>query len=300
VIPGPGVTRGFSRVLVVANPTAGLRRGRDAGADVARAVEARGVEVALERTTGRGDARRLGASAASSGFDLVLAVGGDGTVHEVANGAAGTSVAVGVAPSGTMNLLARILALPLDPVRAAERIVSSPRMLRLRPGRAGETLFLLMAGIGLDAWVLRRLLDRGPGKVTFRDYVVGTLSGLLSYPLPEIVLEVPGGTIRCTSAVVGRAPLYGGFLRPTPNASLEKDALEVSAFDLPTRAAYLPLLTALWSGSHAGRPGVTNRLVGEVRATSSAADVPVQVDGEPLSLLPMDFGLSPRLLTLAH
>jgi diacylglycerol kinase (ATP) len=285
-------------VLVVANPAAGLRRGRDAGEAAARAAGPLAEAVALVRTEGPGHARRLAASAASEGFEVVIATGGDGTAHEVANGLAGTEAALAVAPAGTMNLLARVLELPLDPALAVERALTRGRVRRILPGVAGETLFLLMAGIGLDAWVLRRLLERVHGKVDFRRYVLGTLLEMRRYPYAPIRLDCDGETLLGTSAIVGRAPLYGGFLRPTPRASLDRDVLEVCALDLPGALHYLRLIPSLWSGAHAGHAGVASRLLAEVRASSDAPDVPVQVDGEPFGALPMTFGISERPLRI--
>jgi diacylglycerol kinase family enzyme len=287
------------RVLLVANPAAGLRRGRDAGEEAARAVRLAGVRCELIRTRGPGDARALAAGAWAEGFDTVLAVGGDGTAHEAANGAAGTGVALGVAPSGTMNLLARVLGLPLDSARAAEVVVRGARRRVVRPGQAGETLFLLMAGIGFDAWVLRALLAGSKGKIAFRHYVAGALGGLASYPFPALRIEIAGETIEATTAIVGRAPLYGGFLRPTPGASLDRDDLELCAFTTRSARGLLRLLPALWSGAHLGRPGVADRRVTRLRVESDLPGIPFQLDGELAGELPVDIVLSDRKLLLA-
>jgi diacylglycerol kinase family enzyme len=265
-----------------------------------RAAREAGASAVLARTEGPDHARRLAAEAAASGADVVVAAGGDGTAHEVANGIAGTATAMAVAPAGTMNVLARVLLLPLDPAAAVASVLSRPRALRVLPGRAGDTLFLLMAGIGLDAFVLRTLLARVSGKIHFRDYVLGTLAGLAAYPYPPIRLDGDAGTLVATSAIVGRAPLYGGFLRPTPRASLDRDELELCALGFGGAAGYLRILPHLWSGAHVGREGVATRIATEVHATSEAGDVPVQLDGELHGTLPRTFGLSPRALRILH
>jgi diacylglycerol kinase family enzyme len=93
--------------------------------------------------------------------------------------------------------------------------------------------------------------------------------------------------------------LYGGFLRPTPGAALDRDVLEACAFAARSTGGLLRLLPALWSGAHIGRPGVLDRRVAWLRASSEHPDVPVQLDGELAGRLPMDFAISDRELVLA-
>ncbi len=286
------------RILVIANPAAGLGRGLDAGEAAARAASRAGVAVELLRTAQPGDARRFTAAVSPNDFDLVVAAGGDGTVNEAANGLAGRNVALGVAPAGTMNLVARVLGLPLDPAEAVRRILQGHRPLSMKPGEAGERLFVLMAGAGFDAWVLRELLRGVSGKIGFGDYVRGAIRGLRTFPFPCLTIEHDGNSTRAHTVIVGRAPLYGGFLRPTPHARLDVDALELCAIagGAAHLAATFPLL---WSGAHAGRAGVTLVPAQRVAIAASIDDVPYQLDGELVGTLPVAIGLSERILVLA-
>jgi YegS/Rv2252/BmrU family lipid kinase len=257
-----------------------------------------GSRVELVRTEGPGHARRLAASAAEAGFDLVLAVGGDGTVHEAANGLVGSPTALGVAPAGTMNLLARVLGLPLDPAAAAARLAEFPATRRVRPGVVEDRAFLLMAGIGFDAWVLGDLLAHAGRKVRFRDYARGALRGLRGYPFPEMEVVASGRTLRGHSAVVGRAPLYGGFLRPTPRADLALARFEICVFS-GGAASLARILPAMWSGDHVRREGVASVLADRAEVSAGAEAVPMQLDGEPAGTLPARFAISPREIRLA-
>lgn len=286
------------RVLVIANPAAGTRRGSPAGELAARSASRAGCTVTLARTEQPGDARRLAASAAAAGFDLVVAAGGDGTVNEAANGLIGGPVALGVAPAGTMNLLARLLGLPLDAGRATARIVDGYRPRALKPGTAAGRAFLLMAGVGFDAWVLRELLRAVSTKIGFAAYVRGALRGLRTFPFPRLTIDHGGTVVQAHTAIVGRAPLYGGFLRPTPNARLEIDALELCAID-GGAARLAAVFPRLWSGAHAGCRGVTLVPVRHVALAAPIDDVPYHLDGELAGILPVVVGLSERSLVLA-
>lgn len=286
------------RILIVANPWAGLRRGRPAGERAAREAERAGARVELHLTRGPGDAREAAAAAARDGVDLVLAVGGDGTLHEAANGVAGTSVPVGVAPAGTMNLLARVVGVPLDAGDAASRVASGFRPLSITPGEAGGRVFLLMAGAGFDAWVLRELLEGRRGKIGFAAYARGAIRGLRTFPFDPLTIVRDGVSRRAHSVIVGRAPLYGGFLRPTPGVSLTDDTLEVCELD-GGALALAALLPALWSGAHAGRRGATLSRARSVTIGEAPHEVPYQLDGEMAGRLPVTIGLSARRVALA-
>ena len=286
------------RVLVIANPAAGLKRGRDAGAAAVEGARLSGASVELHRTTRPGEAAEVGAQAARAGFDLVLVAGGDGTAHEVAQGLAGTEVALGIAPAGTMNLLARVLAIPLDPGRAARALASGFRRVTTLPGSASGRLFLVTAGAGFDAWVLRALLRGVRGKIGFLDYVRGAFAGIASFPFPALSVEADTGRFEGHTVLVGRAPLYGGFLRPTPHVRVDDGPLELCAIS-GGRLSLAATIPYLWSGAHAGRSGVALSPLLRARVSSAIPDVPYQLDGELSGVLPVTIERTDRRLVLA-
>ncbi len=288
------------RVVAVANPVAGLSRRANAAE---RAVTAfrrvdRRATIDLLVTEGPGDARRIAAEAAAAGVDLVLAVGGDGTANEAASGLLGSRTALGVIPAGTMNLLARVLRLPIHPEAAARALALSPHFHEVRPGRVGERIFLLMGGVGFDAWVLRALLARVRGKIRFRDYVGGAIAGLRTYPFPTLRVRIREEEIRCHSAVIGRAPLYGGLLRPTPRADLARDRFEVCALS-GGRGSLARALAAMGTGAHSAREGARFRFADAVEADAPGAEIPYQLDGEPGGILPARFEIARGSVRLA-
>lgn len=286
------------RILIVANPAAGLRFGRRAGEAAARAATGSGATVELQLTQRPGDAERFAGRAEAAGFDLVVAAGGDGTVNEAANGLAGSAVPLGVAPAGTMNILARVLGLPLDPAQAVLSVLDGYRPLTVRPGIAAGRIFLLMAGTGFDAWVLRELLSGVRGKIRFRDYVSGAIRGLRTFPFPRLEIAYDGRRCEAHTAIVGRAPLYGGFLRPTPHADLHVDLLELCAVQ-GGAAQLAAVVPRMWSGAHAHCAGVTLAPARQVAIAAPVEGVPYQLDGELAGVLPVAVGLSERMLVLA-
>ena len=124
-------------------------------------------DVTLAETSRRGHATRLAQSAARDHHDLVVVLGGDGTLNEAANGLAGTDTALGVLPGGSTNVFARILGLPDDSVDAAGVLLDAierGRFERIGLGAVEGRYFLFHCGIGFDAAVVEEVEKRGPWK----------------------------------------------------------------------------------------------------------------------------------------
>ena len=121
------------------------------------------------------ESQEASAKAAADGVDVVVAMGGDGVVHHVANGIAHSDTALGIIPAGTTNVLARILGLPSRPIPAAEYLASRPPQHRIALGRvdasgpqgrlSGYAVFA--AGFGLDAEVVQQAETTPHRKVWF-------------------------------------------------------------------------------------------------------------------------------------
>jgi len=168
----------------------------------------------------------------------------------------------------------------------------------VRPGTAAGRVFLLMAGAGFDAWVLRELLRGVSGKIGFGHYVRGAIRGLRTFPFPRLTIDHDGERVQAHTAIIGRAPLYGGFLRPTPHARLQVDGLELCAID-GGAARFAVVFPRFWSGAHAACRGITLVPARHVAIAASIDDVPYHLDGELSGTLPVVVGLSERILVLA-
>ncbi|HLX61973.1 MAG TPA: acylglycerol kinase family protein, partial [Planctomycetota bacterium] len=165
----------FRNALLIYNPTSGRRR-RTRLAEVENArklLAADGLSVELAATSARDSATQFAMQAAAEKRDLVIVCGGDGTINEVVNGLAGSSVAMGILPAGTANILAKELGVPWDIAAAARKIArSEARRIALgavmntgaggtgdpQHGTAdtaqGARYFLCLGGAGADAAVV--------------------------------------------------------------------------------------------------------------------------------------------------
>lgn len=148
------------RLLLVANVNA--QDVTPLKVEVIRSALASVCDVELVETKRRGHATHLAHGAAHDGAGLVVALGGDGTVNEVANGLAGTDVPMGILPGGGVNVLARSLGIPPDPIEATAHLLAvrrdPPRRVAL--GRADGRHFTFSCGLGLDGAIVRRVERR--------------------------------------------------------------------------------------------------------------------------------------------
>ena len=148
----------MEKVLLVVNPYAGSVSPRKR--EVIQKALAADFKLEVAETTARDHASELAVDAVDREFHAVLALGGDGTINEVLQGLVGSSVALGILPGGSTNVVARSLGIPVDPIDAtaflSARLRASDRR-RVNVGKINERYFLFSSGIGLDAEVVKRV-----------------------------------------------------------------------------------------------------------------------------------------------
>lgn len=225
------------RVLVVSNPRATATTARQR--DVVVHALAADAKLDVEETANRGHAAALACRAMRDGVDLVIALGGDGTVNEVVNGLLTDGLheevpALGVIPAGSTNVFARALGLPNDPVEATSILIdamSNDRRRAVSLGRADGRWFVFAAGLGLDAAVVAGVEDhrRRGRRSTHSLYIRTAVRRYFNEDRrhPAITMELPDGTVRdrLYMAIVTNATpwtyLGNRPVSPTPQASFD-------------------------------------------------------------------------------
>jgi diacylglycerol kinase (ATP) len=295
------------QALFIVNPAARglppMRQVREA----ADWLRARGWDVALETTAGPGEATRLARGVASRGRSVVVACGGDGTVHEIVNGLAGGEAPLAVVPGGTANVWAKDARLPRRPLEAV-RVVESGRCRSVdlgviewegRPDSGAEKrYFLLMAGVGLDAHVVARVPQGWKRRLGAAAYVLAGARESLFYHSQPVELKIDGRerlSLRLGWLLAGNTRCYGGVLRITGRARADDGLLDILAFpgyDVLRAAGYG---LAIVAGRHHGAPGVTYRQAAEVEV-GGPSSLPVQADGEFVGYTPLRLRVAPGAL----
>ena len=296
------------RVTFVVNPAAGHGRGR-ARWEKARALAA-GLwpahEVRVTRRPGHG--RELAREAVSSGAELVVAVGGDGTLGEVVDGylaaPARGSAAIATFPAGSGCDFARHMGVPREPEEWAaamaaarrRRIDAASASFRTRDGTPRSRHFLSVAALGLAGDVAAGVERRGK-----------PLGGTLTYLLEGLRAIAGARARRMTLVVDGReeAPAdyhlvaaantgtMGGGMRLAPGADARDGLLDVLTVGALSRAELLRLVPSIYAGGHVGAPGVVLRRARRLEVRSDEA-LPLNVDGDLDGAAPAVFEVLPK------
>ena len=281
------------RALAIFNPVA---RGAPPIERVREAIEALdGWETELQATEAAGHAIELAREAAARGLDAVVACGGDGTVNEVANGLAGSPTALAVVRGGTANVWAKEARLPRDPAGAV-RLLAEGELRTVDLGRAGDRYFLLMAGIGFDATIVRRMSGVLKRRLGAAAYLLQGLRCVLTYRTVRAELSADGDpqSDGLYWLLLGNTRSYAGVLNLTHQARADDGKLDLC---LLRRGGLLRLAwLAPWVllGRHHRRAHVLYQQVTSLEVTTPG--LPVQVDGEYLTETPLRFEVAPGAL----
>jgi YegS/Rv2252/BmrU family lipid kinase len=292
------------QVRIIANPVAGGLHGAAGLRELQRTVEwlaGRGLPAELCLTDGAGSARRLAEEAVAAGLPMVVAAGGDGTINEVLQALAGHTTALGVLPLGTVNIWAREAGIPLMLAEARRVLVEGVRQ-QVDLGRAGRRHFLLMAGIGVDAEVARRVERHVLKRLGLKLLDYFTTSGVVGAtqrPVKVWLRRDDGRrhSRRILQIVIGNTRLHSGVFTFTQRAVADDgllDVVSVGGRGMLDRARVLirALLRRRSLGPHTHYERVRSIHI------DSEQPLPVQVDGEVIGKLPMTFAVCPRALTV--
>ncbi len=172
----------------------------------------------------------LSAQAVEQGFDVVVAIGGDGTVNEVARSLVHTPVALGIIPCGSGNGLARHLSIPTNHVKAM-KILQQMNIRQLDYGRINDNYFFCTCGVGFDALVSEKFANAG--KRGFLTYIENTLVEGLKYQPETYELEVDGERLQYKAFLIacGNASQYGNNAFITPKASMSDGMMDVTVME---------------------------------------------------------------------
>ena len=293
------MTLAGKRVAAIFNPHSGGGGYRRDVPLIFSALRGLGYTVEELQTTEPDDASRLAREAVDAGFDLVAALGGDGTVNETINGLAGSDVPLAIIPTGTVNVLAMELGIPLDPPDAVKLLADAAgHMSWIDLGLAGDRYFGLMAGVGMDAAVVASMHPSMKKALKEAAFAVQGLATYLTHEEPLIRVTSAERTVEGYFAVFGNSSNYGGAFGITPLADMRDGLLDVCVLKDKSFVSTVWYWTAALINAHIKHPKVEyfRTESAHIATVEAGKEVLVQTDGELAGRLPMDCRVVPRSL----
>ncbi len=296
---------------LIVNPAAGAGRSGKRWPQIRSLLKDLGLRFDFDVTEAPGHATELARDAARNGHDMIVSVGGDGTLNEVVNGlyqaGANGRMMVGIIGTGTGSDYLRTVGVPRS-VQEACRSLVNPRRMTVDAGvveyeRNNQTLrrlFVNFAGLGFDSEVVRATGQQFKKLGAKPAYLLGLLSTFLSYRNREMTLTLDGISDRrkvCT-VVVSNGRYGGGGMLVAPNADATDGLLDVMTVNDISKPDLLWSLPRIYRGTHLSHPKVDAKRARDVEIRP-AQPVPLQADGELLGEAPARFRILPAAVTLA-
>ena len=215
------------KTLVIINPISGTGNKNNVPALVEDALMSNEREVTIKFTERAGHATEMAQQAVSDGFDSVVAIGGDGTINEVARAVARTPVVLGIVPSGSGNGLARHLHIPMN-VKDALALIARNHVEQVDYCMVNDRPFFCTCGAGFDAQVSHKFSEAGTrGIVT---YIKTTINEFFKYHGENFKIHIDGNLIEEHAFVVAccNAAQYGNNAFIAPQASMQDGLIDVT------------------------------------------------------------------------
>lgn len=273
-------------IWFIVNRLSGNGKGASRWQEIERLLQGAEAQYGVRFTEYSGHAAVLAKElAAKLGTQAVVAIGGDGTVNEVASGLAEGSIPMGCIPSGSGNDFARSVGIPNDAQGALKRILDN-QVTRIDAARLNGKSFVISSGIGFDGEVARvtnqafykRMLNRiGLGSLS---YVITVLRLLFQYKPCPVTVELDGVAHHFKAVwliAIANMPYYGGGMRICPDARGDDGVFQLCLVDGITRWQLLLFFPSVFRGTHTKHPAVhmlsaTHVTIRAERALSMHAD----------------------------
>jgi len=287
------------RAVLIMNPTSGVVTptvpsvvSKEHEEAILAGLRRYGIEPEVVYTTpeeaGMSQAKQAAAQGGVEGAEVVIAAGGDGTIHEVATGLIGTQSILGIIPLGTMNNLATSLNIP-DSIDAACEVIAKGETRSIDVGQINKHIFVEVAGVGLEAAL------SSPGEELRRRGFLSTLHGiitglkiLLTYKSARLRItfdECERRSYKAIQVTICNAPYHGLHFQAPPHTVMNDGFLDVVIYKNFSKLEYIKHALSISQGRRVLEPKAIYRQVKSLRITT---DQPMEIhaDGLPHGYTP--------------
>ena len=294
--------------VLILNPTSGISTittlegtqtpPEENEAAILASLQTYGIEAEVLYTTPEDTGQGLATQAAQNHEKLVIAAGGDGTIHAVACGLIGTETALGIIPTGTMNNLARSLHIP-ETVEEACAIIATGRTHAIDVGTINDHLFIEVAGVGLEAALFPAAEEfKSPGLWSTLHGMMNGLRTLLAFRPATLRIALDNNRRRAVNALqvtICNTPFYGAHLHAAPEALMDDGYLDIIMYRHFSKLAYLRHAYSISQGKGVYQPEVQYRRARALHITSNLP-VEIQADGVVYGHTPAAVRVLPQAL----
>jgi YegS/Rv2252/BmrU family lipid kinase len=248
-------------------------------------------EAKIYLTEQAGDGERRAREAVAEGYHTIVAAGGDGTMNEVLNGIDPGKCTLGILPVGTMNVLALELGISPD-IEKSLQIIRAGKRRRFDLGYANQRRFLQLAGVGLDAEVVRKTHPEAKRAWGPWSYLL-TVAQVTVAPAPHLLVKADGQELSGAMVLIGNGRHYGGPFRFFPKADMADGKLDVCIFPKSGPLDLLWYLQGVLLGGPESLPEVKYLQVPSL-TVEAKEKVALEVDGEYGGETPVIFRTEPQ------
>jgi YegS/Rv2252/BmrU family lipid kinase len=300
----------FSGTKVIVNPIAGAGRTVRKWPQIMGLLKSIGLSFEYDLTEASGHAIELAKSAAKKGYELVVSVGGDGTINEIVNGlySAGNirDVTLGIISTGVGSDFIRTIGIPRSYKEACQRLMNSRKLVvdlgvveYVNNGEVSKRLFVNFAGLGFDAEVVKATTQRFKALGSTPSYLIGLLTTFVFYETKQVSLILDGQPEerRVWTILMSNGKYGGGGMLAAPNADLTDGLLDVVVIGDLSKLNLLKSLPRIYKGTHLSHPKVTVKRAREIDIRPRQ-QMSLQADGELLGQAPAHVYMLPTMLNV--
>lgn len=303
------MSKKFANVIV--NPAAGAGKTGKLWPRIMHSFQQLGLNFEHVITEAPGHAIELAKTAAKKGYDLVVSVGGDGTIHEIVNGLYASGKLkdnlLGIVETGTGSDYIRTTG-GSHSYEDSCRLFLQPKartvdvgMVEYRKNGGTETrLFVNFAGMGIDSEIVRRTTQQYKKLGDMPSYLLGALTSLLTYHNHKLSITIDGETREANilTLIMNNGKYGGGGMCTGPYADLQDGFLDVMVAHDLSKLEFLWSLPRLYKGTHLTHHKVDSGRAREVIVKPLDGKLFVQADGELLGEVPASFKIMPAALNI--
>jgi YegS/Rv2252/BmrU family lipid kinase len=291
------------KILALLNPESGTKNQKTLKKEFIEAIEKYSVSYELLETSTIEEIYKAASEAADRNYETVIGIGGDGTINMIINAIATKNIYLGIVPTGTANLLATALGIPID-VKKAVKIIFEGKKSTLDLGKINDKYFAITAGCGFDAAIMGNINKQSKKLFGYMAYV---FEGIKQAVLPKrsvFLLDIDGKKVKKRAVnvlFVNTGNILGNFITLVPDASPSDGFLDICIYSPDHTGEYIPVLWNILTKQQYDEEHPAYKMVhfkARQVKLKCRPRLPIQADGDLIGYPPVDISVCPDALKI--